>query len=576
MRYIKSYLSMLFILFSAHLMSQGILEKTNGQSLTQMQLNLVKDFAKENINTSSVYQFSPAIFKENGIELSYKGVDYNFVGAKTNIRSAEEFYWVGEDMNNAATIHLYFYKGACMGRATIDGAPYDIQDLGNGQVVLYSIPFFEGEGDDQVDVSKEFSEESVAETRSSAGPAECKVRVLVAFSNQVDIEGRDFIAVAKARINDMNLQFANSGINHEVVLAGVSPINFDEPTSITANCSSLQCQALYDSRVLPEVTTLRQLHDADLVVTVISFGTGTAFRRDIDETNDGFSVISWNNFNSSTLKTFSHELGHNYGCRHNIEVDPEVDYTHGYNAFLDGAANWNTIMSYYNGCGCSRIDHYSNPNISYNGVPTGPDSNIHDCARTINERASALSGFEDSPTHKQLQADVLGVNDYAYVYGNQDITTYNNYIIGPGADVVFEAPGLICMDVGFEVQLGAAFEVRSGSCGPPITLTDSNEEMVETRNVIIGKQEELVGLSIYPNPMTTESVIEFQNPMTQKVNLFITNMEGKLMHSYHNNERLAEGKYSYKLDGLSSANGVYLCTMIIGQEVIQKRFVVSK
>ena len=86
------------------------------------------------------------------------------------------------------------------------------------------------------------------------------------------------------------------------------------------------------------------------------------------------------------------ELGHNLGCSHNRdEYDDEEDqhdYAHGFR-YCTGDDPYRTIMSY----GCPRAsafsatvykgNHYSNPDVYYQGKPTGTDT--ENCARAISE-----------------------------------------------------------------------------------------------------------------------------------------------------------------------------------------------
>jgi len=76
-----------------------------------------------------------------------------------------------------------------------------------------------------------------------------------------------------------------------------------------------------------------------------------------------------------------HEVGHNLGCNHHRsqEGGGSTDYNYGY-ADCRPSQCWTTIMSYTSVCSCSsvkRIGYFSNPDVLYNGVPTGTsmDSN---------------------------------------------------------------------------------------------------------------------------------------------------------------------------------------------------------
>jgi hypothetical protein len=109
----------------------------------------------------------------------------------------------------------------------------------------------------------------------------------------------------------------------------------------------------------------------------------------------GFSVVKQSQLGGAHY-TFIHELGHNLGCSHNTEATdgpgPTIwgqwekyfgevnDWSSGYH-WWDGNKECLTIMSYYIGNDPTRIPHFSNPDVSYNGHPTGTDK--HNNARTI-------------------------------------------------------------------------------------------------------------------------------------------------------------------------------------------------
>ena len=63
-------------------------------------------------------------------------------------------------------------------------------------------------------------------------------------------------------------------------------------------------------------------------------------------------------------------------------------------------------MAYNNGCGCPKFQGFSNPDVMFNGQPTGIDhdtdpANSADNARSINDTAYTVANFRvsgDGPT----------------------------------------------------------------------------------------------------------------------------------------------------------------------------------
>ena len=143
-----------------------------------------------------------------------------------------------------------------------------------------------------------------------------------------------------------------------------------------------------------------------------------------------------------------HEIGHMFGCAHHRDMvieddyfwDPD-DYNYGY-ANCDPGRCWQTIMTYDNFCWtgngrtCSYRDlewipYFSNPNVNYNGDPTGAADS--DNARLINEgRIGASMNRHRNQRSLSLYKwrwDLGGSNDEEYLFfdiiGKKDITLNN-------------------------------------------------------------------------------------------------------------------------------------------------------
>jgi hypothetical protein len=96
--------------------------------------------------------------------------------------------------------------------------------------------------------------------------------------------------------------------------------------------------------------------------------------------------------------SFAHEIGHNQGNLHDpansvpfSDVNgPAYPYSYGH-----VTPTFRTIMAYGTECGeCPRVAHFSNPNVSYAGEPTGI-AFARDAARTIANTAAIVDGFRE-------------------------------------------------------------------------------------------------------------------------------------------------------------------------------------
>lgn len=120
-----------------------------------------------------------------------------------------------------------------------------------------------------------------------------------------------------------------------------------------------------------------------------------------------FSVTAWGCLGGQVL---AHELGHNMGCCHapgdggGCTSGGLYPYSVGHRFVGNSGQQYRTIMAYSPGL---RIDRFANPDVLYNGVPTGepvpPDgsSGRHN-ARTINETAATIAAFRCSSSASGL------------------------------------------------------------------------------------------------------------------------------------------------------------------------------
>lgn len=91
---------------------------------------------------------------------------------------------------------------------------------------------------------------------------------------------------------------------------------------------------------------------------------------------------------------FAHELGHNFGCAHdlnNVDVWGLYSYSLGYAFSTPHHGYIGTIMSYVG----DRVLYYSNPDVLFDGVPTGVPG-ARDNARTIRNSKMLVCNYRQS------------------------------------------------------------------------------------------------------------------------------------------------------------------------------------
>ncbi|MBM4297687.1 MAG: hypothetical protein FJ143_08105, partial [Deltaproteobacteria bacterium] len=145
------------------------------------------------------------------------------------------------------------------------------------------------------------------------------------------------------------------------------------------------------------VASLRNTHGADMVSLIVSNGGGYCGIAWVQRNpGAGFANYAFQVTARGCLsnQTFAHEHGHNLGMEHdpaNSGVTPagaSYDWSFGHNV----AGSFRTVMSYSCPSPCPRVLHYSNPDILYNGQPTGI-ANQRDNAQTGDLTAPIVAAF---------------------------------------------------------------------------------------------------------------------------------------------------------------------------------------
>ncbi|CAM9873433.1 unnamed protein product [Ectocarpus sp. 4 AP-2014] len=193
----------------------------------------------------------------------------------------------------------------------------------------------------------------------------------------------------------------NSDIDLQFNLVHAGPLPYQQASLGAASANS----ELSFLSTNADVKDLRDTHGADLVVLVGSF-SGTCglgyinFNTQVSDEDNGFSLIDARCFEG---KTTTHEMGHNLGCLHDLAnngFDPANDYSHGLRYCTGTGTRFHTIMAYscdynaeqgYIGDFVPALNHFSNPDVSYLGQPTGTAT--ADNARTVRENMEAVSKF---------------------------------------------------------------------------------------------------------------------------------------------------------------------------------------
>ena len=207
-----------------------------------------------------------------------------------------------------------------------------------------------------------------------------------------------------ADVADANLAFANSQIDIELRLVLAAPVNYVEGPTMAADLDRIRRT---DDGILDEVHVARANAGADLVALYRTRGASLISGISYELTNPtaalpdpitgkapaaafAFSVVA-----ADEPWVLAHEVGHSFGAGHDKTTDPDggmTAYAAGYR-HDHGEVRFRTIMAYGSE---PLIPHFSNPAISYEGIPTGIDNDA-DNARAMNLVAPAVASYYAPP-----------------------------------------------------------------------------------------------------------------------------------------------------------------------------------
>lgn len=290
------------------------------------------------------------------------------------------------------------------------------------------------------------------------------IDVLVVYTTEAKNNNShdDIDAYIQANVDIMNQCLENSRASPRVRVVHVEELVYDDPND---NLLSIARLLNPSDGFLDGVHTLRDTYHADLVLMFAQCTNcgGTAACNTGDQyiltPSGGFAILS-SDWPVGDEWGTAHELAHTMGCGHNRDAENAgpgnpvncryYSYSYGYD-FQGNSGRWfSTIMSYGpTRCGSSltgapcvlyasscppsqpcghavpchphencpadrprKILHFSNPNVLFDGQPTGApigSSNQADNVATINNNAFVVANFRTGPGNIWVDFGYLGL-----------------------------------------------------------------------------------------------------------------------------------------------------------------------
>ena len=326
-----------------------------------------------------------------------------------------------------------------------------------------------------------------------------RIDVLVVYTPfaRDDAGGRAEIeTLIDLRVAETNQAYANSGVIQRIHLVWTAEVDYTEvPRSLdTQRTNTIEHLIDPSDGYMDEVHAMRDRYAADLVHLVVDnrFNTGGEAKRlrDLSSPVDAASrhafTISKVHVGSGSV-IFAHELGHSMGLAHDRYAELHVccsglnkvyPYSHGYvnqRAFESDAppeSYWRTIMSYPSQCDdvarlhnmCVPVLRFSNPELTYNGDPTGvpgdrPSSSVAgpaDARRSLNNTRRFVANFRRAPCLRSSERIRLQASNGQYVVavgnGGGEVLAVGSHLGPWGEFTLVDADGG-CVDSGDAVSL---------------------------------------------------------------------------------------------------------------------------
>ena len=341
------------------------------------------------------------------------GVSFEAVRDHQQEWGAGRFDWVGHadgDQGNSVVIGIS--GNSVAGAFNYQGRLFKLEPRADGSHIVSEV--------ETSDPAPELDPVAVADTLAggtgSAGDAALAadgggpvMDVLVAYTPSVQAQygasGADALIIQA--VAEANQAYANSGMTPRLNLVHTVLTGYTESGDMGTDLARLRSTS---DGYMDELHALRDSYGADLVSLIENEPQycGIAYRMASLSASFASSAFSVVHHSCATgYYSFAHELGHNQGAHHDHNNASGAIYPYAY-GYQEPFNLFRTVMAYNCASNCTRIKYFSNPDVLFNGQPTG-QANYADNALAIDNTAATVAAFRTRASQQQPPAAPSGL-----------------------------------------------------------------------------------------------------------------------------------------------------------------------